>query len=619
MKIDIKLCYLYVEGPDGFEVNLDNQYEFKWDGQNININEKANYIENFYGKNINNFNLIIGKNGAGKTTCLNRIIKSINNLDGKMIKIIKYNNEYYIFHHNEFKISEKSILNNLNLKLNLEEYNLDEFDAVEEKEDSIHTKIFAEENNIFQSIFYTSQFSNSNYSSSLVLSGKYDPFNIGLQYLLRFPEKMGKESKTILNQYYSFFKYISALLYKEGNCEEILKELEIDGLKRIKIIQNISEYSMIRHFKELNKNLSSNICIENIININNIEKAFIIPILYEFCYNFYPGKIDIAYSEKRNELKDNTDYSEELRKCIVDWLNKIDFTNSQFSYYLELFKELKETLKKFSTNEVIHTDTFEIKFVERVEAYINLLITINKYIEKFEYNDDGIFLDIIKYPEEAKDLYSKALDAEISFEHYFVYEWVNAKNEVINLSSGEEDILGLFGKISFAYNSMVKPTRNERVYEVDKGNVSGLIIFLDEPDIYLHPEWKRKFMYCFLKFIEERFKDINVQIIITSNSPILAGDILKKDIIFLEDRKIMSSDSFNETFAGNLFMILKKTFFMDSLIGEFSTKQINYLFDLISNKNGLTDEQIIECKKRIDLIAEPIIKRRIQEQLDEKI
>lgn len=618
MKIDIKLCYLYVEGSDGFEVNLDNQYEFKWDGQKININEKVNYIENFYGKNINNFNLIIGKNGAGKTTCLNRIIKLINNLDGKMIKIIKYNNEYYIFYHNEFKISEKSILNNLNLKLNLEEYNLDEFGAVEEKEDSIHTKIFAEESNIFQSIFYTNQFSNSNYSSSLVLAGKYNPFNIGLQYLLRFPEKMGKESNSVVNQYYSFFKYISALLYKEDSCKNILEELKIDGLKKVKIIRNIGEYNIITYLKQLNHNLSSNIDIENKINMN-IEKAFFIPILYEFCLDFYPKKIHISYNEKRDKLQDNTDYSEELRKCIVDWLNKIDFTNSQFSYYLEQFKELKEILKEFSTIEVIHTDTFEIKFVERVEAYINLLVTINKYIEKFEYNNQGIFLDIIKYSEEGKELYSKALDAEISFEHSFVYEWVNAKNEAIKLSSGEEDILGLFGKLSFAYNSMVKPTRNERAYEVKKGNVSGLIIFLDEPDIYLHPEWKRKFMYCFLKFIEERFKHINVQIIITSNSPILAGDILKKDIIFLDDREIKSSDYFNETFAGNLLMILKKTFFMDSLIGEFSTKQINYLFDLISNENGLTDQQIIECNKRIDLIAEPIIKRRIQEQLDEKI
>lgn len=59
MKNNIKLCYLYICDEDGkYEISLDNELNFKYCTNTINISKKVNYIKHFYGENINNFNYL---------------------------------------------------------------------------------------------------------------------------------------------------------------------------------------------------------------------------------------------------------------------------------------------------------------------------------------------------------------------------------------------------------------------------------------------------------------------------------------------------------------------------------------------------------------------------------
>ena len=72
--------YMYVKeykGLKDFEITFDNNYEITFEGEILTINKikTDNNIENFYSidktiGNIDSVNLLIGKNGSGKTSIL---------------------------------------------------------------------------------------------------------------------------------------------------------------------------------------------------------------------------------------------------------------------------------------------------------------------------------------------------------------------------------------------------------------------------------------------------------------------------------------------------------------------------------------------------------------------
>lgn len=62
---------------------------------------------------------------------------------------------------------------------------------------------------------------------------------------------------------------------------------------------------------------------------------------------------------------------------------------------------------------------------------------------------------------------------------------------------------------------------NETIVENDSA-----ILFIDEGDLYYHPEWQRLYISDLCKIIEEAVP-CNLQIIIATNSPFILSDILK--------------------------------------------------------------------------------------------
>ncbi|MEG0577881.1 MAG: hypothetical protein RR500_08485 [Bacilli bacterium] len=69
-------------------------------------------------------------------------------------------------------------------------------------------------------------------------------------------------------------------------------------------------------------------------------------------------------------------------------------------------------------------------------------------------------------------------------------------------------------------------SKQKRDYGHKASEFKSLIIFLDEADIYMHPEWNQRFINAFLRYLEIKFRDISVQVVMTINSPIIAGNIL---------------------------------------------------------------------------------------------
>lgn len=131
---------------------------------------------------------------------------------------------------------------------------------------------------------------------------------------------------------------------------------------------------------------------------------------------------------------------------------------------------------------------------------------------------------------------------------------------------------------------------NETIVENDSA-----ILFIDEGDLYYHPEWQRLYISDLCKIIEEAVP-CNLQIIIATNSPFILSDIFEDNIIFLSEEG-ESEESHEQTFGQNIHTLLKKDFFLKYTMGEFAREKIVQVFEALESKEHQENKEDQENKK----------------------
>lgn len=146
------------------------------------------------------------------------------------------------------------------------------------------------------------------------------------------------------------------------------------------------------------------------------------------------------------------------------------------------------------------------------------------------------------------------------------------------MSSGEMAFLSMFARL---YRFVPKHTRPN----------DNVVIFLDEAETTLHPEWQRRLVDYFIRFLEEFIPDRHYQLLFASHSPMLLSDIPAGNCCFLrliepvgERRKdkraecvaLQTTESFINTFGANIYDLFQHSFFLtNGAIGEFSSRVID--------------------------------------------
>ena len=113
-------------------------------------------------------------------------------------------------------------------------------------------------------------------------------------------------------------------------------------------------------------------------------------------------------------------------------------------------------------------------------------------------------------------------------------------------------------------------------------------MLIDEVDLGLHPEWQRLWISDVLPLISEILcsDDQELQVIITTHSPIILSDILNQDIIYLGDGELQE-----KTFGQNIYTLFNNSFFLDDVQGKFVSDK---LVDLSQFLNELSSKQQFE-------------------------
>ena len=202
---------------------------------------------------------------------------------------------------------------------------------------------------------------------------------------------------------------------------------------------------------------------------------------------------------------------------------------------------------------------------------------------------------------------------------FFTYdmEYCRGKNgEVVtldNLSSGEKQMLLIMSDVFEHISNLSSiPTKDE-----ERVAYHHINIMLDEAELYFHPEFQCSFIDKFLNLIncvildKRRIRSINL--LMATHSPYLLSDIPGNNVAFITDEK---SESKMDTFAANIYDLLKSSFFMKTSIGEFASSKIQ-MFLRVYHETNTEKRKYLFCLNRkefeylVNAIGDPYLHKTL--------
>ena len=210
------------------------------------------------------------------------------------------------------------------------------------------------------------------------------------------------------------------------------------------------------------------------------------------------------------------------------------------------------------------------------------------------------------------------------FEHFLLLQ-KDGDNGIIdfrNLSSGERQIAYTIS--SFMYHLINVDSEWNDFYQ-DKDHLEIIkyrfvnVIF-DEVELYFHPELQRSFMELLLQALQNaHFKNLyGVNIILATHSPFLLSDIPHSNVLCLGE------DTMNVegTLGANIIELLGNSFFLSSVIGNVASREIQEIVNLY--QTAKREENITNTFKKkkerfkyvYKYVADPYLKDLVGRMLD---
>jgi hypothetical protein len=307
------------------------------------------------------------------------------------------------------------------------------------------------------------------------------------------------------------------------------------------------------------------------------------------------------YFKKDNQNRTN----ENNRQALISLLENIDFRTIQPRG--KFYEDLEKFLKNHNIDQNMEGKITQLtNFFEDISKIVS---NIGRELD-FTVETDRETLNVI-----LKSLKNEGSDNSISREVFSVLEF-----EWSGLSSGELALINLFGRLNSIKNEVRK----------------NMVLLLDEVDLGLHPEWQRKWVKNILPIIGKIMKSQNgsVRVVVTTHSPIILSDFMKKDIIYLP---IDDSTEKSRTFGQNIYTLFKDSFFLEAPKGAFSEQVIEDLLNIFRSSSnektiqesgaykgfikkyglsGVPDDTIREFfDELVDMIGEDIIRNHLKKQI----
>ncbi|MDZ4496016.1 MULTISPECIES: AAA family ATPase [Bacillus] len=627
--MNTKLIYLYIKdinrGFHNVDFNFTDDFIVRYDLDTRNIHIEKKEAKNFklWGNRINSIDLIVGKNGAGKSTALDLIAET------KM-------NRRHLF--NKYGEGMKGFLEN----------KFSEWFAIYHVEKDIFVVEGGEPNLLFQRRMTTS------HEYSFIC--KYDFAKRELKFdryiqgeMIEVTKSYGKTlDKTVVFMYGDDLKQLSWMKNKE---REYISDNYV-GFQRTRIptanTSNVyhflsKEYEMLEKEKFTAQNVFCIIDKESFYKNVDIPRKSLDQIRL-----LYQGETSIT-----EKLSNNVFQLLGIKEEYVPFTKKENFIITLLESYIMnawingINKDVVDQKEVNDVKELITSIEFnglpEEKSFEHLLKYLSLVLhqiceaLSKKYLDGEKTYYAQALIDFIKCIQFIKDEYfisyntikipvDGSLDKEVErvltvYDSYFPRD-EEKKNDLqmvidvhySNMSKGEMIFVNHFSSL---YQALALSLNQ---------NVKNVILCLDEPEGSFHPEWARKYIYYLTKFLNgvKKEKVIKYQVIISTHSPFIVSDIPGNNITcikLLENDGVYSriTEKANFGFGSNLYDIIKNDFFLDSSIGEFATKEINKILRKINKLSKYNEQTIKKIQSFINIIDDKFIQNKLDAILKQRI
>lgn len=136
------------------------------------------------------------------------------------------------------------------------------------------------------------------------------------------------------------------------------------------------------------------------------------------------------------------------------------------------------------------------------------------------------------------------------------------------VSSGEYQYAKIWGVLEEYVVRVKMMTQGQKYSEAIQPN---LILLLDEPENYMHPEMCRTFIRNLNILLSKRNPNTELQVLISTHSPFMLSDVMASQVIKMdydENGKCVISESKKPYYAANIHSIMADGFFLEYTIGE---------------------------------------------------
>ncbi|MFT8340853.1 MAG: hypothetical protein ABF652_05390 [Clostridium beijerinckii] len=391
------------------------------------------------------------------------------------------------------------------------------------------------------------------------------------------------------------------------NCkyiaEGILERIEIIFNEDIDNINNLLNIDV----EESEIEQKNSLCvIENIIKDEDIDSFNVINYIEHKGKNIESivNNLRLIYMNILDNIEE--DYYDGI---LEEQISNINYVNAQLVYIIEKL-------------EMPYSNIIEDKKVENIPEFV-----INQMRDDLVFDLDS---DVLTFILDIEDLasskmklinnnYVKAdqhdiLNLKAKWANEDVIEYISSFNnhnfESLNLIYDHEEL----SSGQNAYLDMMSRMLN--LGEKLKWN-RDIILMIDEGDVNLHPEVQVDFVNNLILFLVEFFKEKNIQVILTTNSPFIVSDIPHSNLIYLERNKEikvkLKEIADVKTFGVNINELLINSFYMTKgIIGTFAQSRIDYIIEyLINGKQN--KEKSIFIRKNIELIGDYLLHTKLKE------
>lgn len=587
----MKLIAIYIKEYKGVKkllVPLDSSFDI--------VKKKAIHIKkkvalNEYYQN-NSMSLLLGKNGAGKTTIIEFIESLFTKIRGEGLAVFYKDNKYYTLsnlvepigidtgvgvtdlNHNREIDSVLIAVNNV--------FDLDKFThkSPEERNNKIvritdnvlankgRLTAFRQEIDAQMSFFDT----NKKFMSDI---GNPNP-----QYVFNLSKPSKSRFTSAIN---NIPNYIEQLHYE---IENFYINIEVNSFvsdangRMIEILDSYYRRKKESKFENINLELQyiGNIIFDNSFYKNlgkdnnndlvwHLQSFYLSDLLWENTQNLTSNK------EERNYIY--------LSFLIYSFNNlgvfQIDIDNLSECYFP---KHTDDSMK----------DSFYFEMETKVTYLLDISLAIeedkieifNSHNGVYFYSSNSHFIGALTT---CFNLLNRSITKTVD------YGWTG-------FSSGESALIKLFSRLHKGINQLRKTKTND------------FIIVIDEVDLYLHPEWQRSFLNRLLSFIKSTKKTKEkFQVILSSHSPIIASDFLPEDILLLsKNNNKVEICSSNIGFGTGINQLYRNSFALESTLGEYSRGFLGQIFESAESNNLSPFE-----KKLIKKIGDKLIRNKLLE------